>query len=92
MPDSALRTSSPEDVRAHRERILELAAAHGMSNLRLSPDGRLLARLEPERTYMDLADFELAIEDATGLTVEVVPDGVLNNSGHPHDLDAARPL
>jgi type II secretory pathway component PulL len=92
MSDAALRTSPPEDVRTHRDQILELAEAHGLSDLRLTPDGRLLVRLESERTYMDLADFELAIEDAAGLTVEVVPDGVLDNAGHPHDLDAARPL
>jgi hypothetical protein len=92
MSDAALRTSPPEDVRTHREQILELATTHGLSQVRLTPHGRLLAKLAPERTYLDLAHFELAIEDTTGLTVEVIPDGVLNTPGHPHDLDAASPL
>lgn len=92
MSDAALPASPPEHVRTHRDEILALAATHGLSDLRLTPDGRLLANLQADRTYLDVAEFELAIEDTTGLTVEVIPDGVLNNPGHPSDLDAARPL
>lgn len=92
MSDVALHASRPEELRAHREEIVGLASAHGMSGLRLTDEGRLLTRLDGERTYVDVAEFELAVEDATGLIIEVVPDGVLRNPGHPRDLDVASPL
>jgi predicted nucleotidyltransferase len=78
-------TTAPtlEELRARREAILQIAATHGASNVRVfgsvargqaRPDSDidLLVELEPGRTVLDLSSLILDLEDALGRKVDVV--------------------
>lgn len=72
-------------LRAKRDEILRLAAAHGASNVRLfgsaargeagpASDIDLLVDLEPGRTLLDHTALLLALEDLLGYPVDVVTE------------------
>lgn len=84
--------AAAEVLQRRREVVLQLAAEHGLSNVRVAGTGRLLVSVAEDRTYVDLADFDAAVEEALGVAVESLPDGVLANVGHSLDLDSAQPL
>lgn len=84
-----LPPATTTQLHVHRDVLERLAAEHGMRNLRVSPQGRLLATLDDDRTYFDVGDFEAAAAAALGAAVEFTPDGVLRQPGHTRDLDAA---
>jgi predicted nucleotidyltransferase len=80
---------SLEALRSHRRRILELAARHGVRDVRVfgstvrgesgpNSDIDLLVDVEPGRTLLDLIAFEQDLEDALGCSVEVLTDGGLS--------------
>ncbi len=79
-------------LRRHRQAVLQLAAQHGLSQIRVTPSGRLLLSVAENRTYVDIANFDASVEEAVGVAVESVPDGVLKNEGRSEDLDQATPL
>ena len=75
-----------DDIRAKRDAIKEIANRHGARNVRLfgsvvrgddRPDSDLdvLVEFEKGRSLMDLAGFELALEELLGRRVDVVSDG-----------------
>lgn len=67
--------------RAELARAAELletrAAKHGLSNLRLSTraDGDVVADVAPDRTYFDIAAFELEVEELLGWAPNIVASG-----------------
>jgi predicted nucleotidyltransferase len=79
---------------ADRDRILAIAARHGMRRVRVfgstargdagaKSDLDLLVEVEPGRSYLDLVAFWQELEDTLGRPVDVVSDGGLS----PHLRD-----
>jgi len=90
-------------VRAMRPAILELAAKHGMRSLRVfgsvargdetdTSDLDVLVDVEPGRSLLDLAAFELDLEDLLGWKVEVVTDRGISPYIEARVLQEAVPL
>jgi predicted nucleotidyltransferase len=80
---------SLEALRAHRLKILELAARHGARNVRVFgstvrgeagplSDIDLLVDVEPGRTLLDVIAFEQDVEELLGCSVEVLTDAGLS--------------
>lgn len=74
-----------DDIRSRREQILEVAARHGASRVRLfgsvsrgdassSSDIDLLVRLGDEATLLDQIALKHELEDMLGCTVDVVDE------------------
>lgn len=83
-------------LEAHADSIVAAAAEHGLRDLRVfgsvargedhfTSDIDLLARVDPGRTYLDIAMFQNRVEALTGFPVDVVVDG----EGRPSFLDDA---
>lgn len=77
-----------EQLQASREGILEIAARHGASNVRVfgsaargdftaDSDIDLLVTMEPGRTLFDLADLTLDLRDLLGHKVDVITDDAI---------------
>jgi hypothetical protein len=81
-----------QDLRRHRDVVLRLARQHGLTNIRISTTGRLLVSVANNRTYVDVANFDAAVEESVGVVVDSIPDGVLAQGSHPEDLDDVTPL
>ena len=76
-------------LQAQRARILELAARHGVHNVRVfgsivrgdasgSSDVDLLVDVDPARTLLDVIAFEQDLEELLERSVEVLTDGGLS--------------
>lgn len=79
-------------ARAHAAQLHALAAAHGLSQLRITPTGRLLVAVDERADYFDIIDFASHARQLLDRDVDVLPDGVLRNEFAGDDLHAARPL
>jgi predicted nucleotidyltransferase len=90
-------------VEAHREEILELAARHGASNVRVfgslargegaeSSDLDLLVTLEENRSLLDLVGLKQDIEDLLHRPVDVVTEPALSPYFRGRVLAEAMPL
>lgn len=90
-------------VDAHREKILELAARHGASNVRVfgslargegaeDSDLDLLVTLEEKRSLLDLVGLKQDIEDLLHRPVDVVTELALSPYIRSRVLAAAMPL
>jgi hypothetical protein len=55
-----------------------LGQRHGLSNFRHAGRGRVVADAEPERTYLDVAEFELAAEGMLQARLTVITSGALS--------------
>lgn len=77
------------DIRSRRERILEIAARHGASRLRVfgsvsrgtqtpSSDVDILVHLDEKRTLLDQIALIHALEDLLECKVDVVDDEAVN--------------
>jgi predicted nucleotidyltransferase len=74
-----------DDLKKHREQILEAAAENGARQVRVfdsvargtESDVDFLVSLEPGRTLLDLARPELRLERLLGRSVDVVTEGSL---------------
>jgi hypothetical protein len=66
-------------LRRERDRLQALAAEHGLTALRVTPSGRLLAVAEEGRSYFDIVRFEKAAAEVAGASVEVIGE----TAGHP---------
>lgn len=86
----------------HRRAILELARRHRADRVRVfgsasrgqdvsGSDIDLLVRFAPDADVFDLADLTVALEELTGLHVDVVSERGLRR-GAEHILTEARPL
>ncbi|HEY6323185.1 MAG TPA: nucleotidyltransferase family protein [Thermoanaerobaculia bacterium] len=87
----------------HREKILELAARHGASNVRVfgsltrgegtpASDLDLLVTMEGERSLLDLIGFKQAVEDLLHRSVDVVTETALSSYIRDLVLAEATPL
>jgi uncharacterized protein len=76
-------------LQAQRAKILELAARHGVRNVRVfgsiargdasaTSDIDLLVDVEPARTLLDVIAFEQDLEELLGRSVDVLTDGGLS--------------
>ena len=90
-------------VEEHREKILELAARHGASNVRVfgslargegteSSDLDLLVTLEEKRSLLDLVGLKQDIEDLLHRPVDVVTEPALSPYIRKQVLAEATPL
>jgi hypothetical protein len=59
-------------LRRHRDGLLALAQEHGLTALRVTPSGRVLALAEEGRSYFDIVRFEKAAAELVGASVEVI--------------------
>lgn len=78
--------SVEELLKVNREKILELAAAHGARNVRIfgsaargeaSPESDIdiLVEMKPGRSLLDLVSLWQDLEDLLGRKVDVITDG-----------------
>ncbi|MDE0546537.1 helix-turn-helix domain-containing protein [Microbacterium sp. C7(2022)] len=90
---SAMRPLPHEALERHRDELKELAAEHGLSNVRVfgsASDGTdttqsdldILVTRSPHVGLLTIAEFTLAAEQLLGVPVDVVTDGGLP-AGHP---------
>lgn len=79
-------------VRAHAAELAELAAAHGIHELRFASAGRLLGRVDHDRDLLDMAEFAAAAEQLLGAPVLLLSDAVLAKPNVSKDLVHARAL
>lgn len=88
---TGLPVASEDQVRASREELLALAERHGLSRLRVSASGRIVASVERGRGYVDVVRYEREADAVLGAHVDVVSDDVLDDAADD-ELRAARPL
>lgn len=88
---TGLPVASADQVRAGREGLLALAERHGLSRLRVSASGRIVASVEHGRGYVDVVRFERDAAAILGACVDVVSDDVVHDAAED-ELRAARPL
>ncbi len=87
------RTGADEGlVRGHAAQLAELAAAHGIHQLRFASAGRLLGRVDQDRDLLDMAEFAAAAEQLLGASVLLLSDAVLDKPNVSTDLVHARAL
>ncbi|WP_226530996.1 helix-turn-helix domain-containing protein [Microbacterium paraoxydans] len=90
---SAMRPLPHEALERHRDELKDLAAAHGLSNVRVfgsagqgtdtaQSDLDILVTRSPNVGLLTIAEFTLAAEQLLGVPVDVVTDGGLP-AGHP---------
>jgi hypothetical protein len=79
-------------ARAHAAELRELAAAHGVSNLRFVSTGHLLGHIEPGYEVGEDADFEIEAEERLRRSFFLITDGALRNPGVSPELLNATPL
>jgi uncharacterized protein len=95
--------SALDQVRSHREAILDLAYHHGLRRVRLfgsvvrgeeKPDSDVdvLVDLEPKAGLLDLIGFEQDLEELLGRKVDVVAEGGLSPYLESRILGEAAPL
>lgn len=90
-PTTGLPAASVDQVRANRDALLALAERHGLSRLRVSASGRIVASVEHGRGYVDVVRYEREADALLGAHVDVVSDDVLDDAA-ADDLRAATPL
>jgi predicted nucleotidyltransferase len=92
-----------EMLRAHRERILALAAARGARNVRVfgsvargdatpGSDIDFLVEFEPGRSLLDHGELLMDLEDELGCKVDVVSAGALRDRFRERVIREAVPL
>jgi predicted nucleotidyltransferase len=92
-----------QELREHRDRILALADRRGARNVRVfgsvaagraheASDVDILVALDSGRSVVDLAGFQLDLEDLLGCPVDVVTEGGVKSRLRARVLAAARPL
>jgi len=94
---------TPDDLLAHREEILRLAAHYGATNVRVfgsvargeaqpGSDVDLLVQMEPDRSLFDLAALVMELEALLGRPVDVMPDDAIYWLLRRRILSEAQPL
>ena len=98
-----MTTMTPASLVNRRQEILEIAASHGMRNVRVfgsvargdaRPDSDLdlLVDVEPGRTLLDVIGLEQDLEQLLGRKVDVVTEGGLSPYLQHRILAEASPL
>jgi len=95
--------SRARELRRNRQRLLEIAATHGVHDIRVFgslargeasavSDVVFLVNLAPERTLLDLAAFRREAEQLLGTPVEVATSDMLKERIRANVLAEAVPL
>lgn len=92
LDEAAQEPAGPERIRRFRSELKALAAEHGLHDVRVTPTGRLLVRLDGDRSLWDLAVFQTVVSERLGGHVGVVSAAAVANEGHGADLEEAVPL
>ncbi len=92
MEPSPLPAAVEVMVRGRGDELRELAARHGISDLRFASAGRLVGCVAEDRDALDTADFEIAARALLGADIGLFSDRVLGKSHVSPDLQAARPV
>lgn len=90
-------------IQQHREQIIEIAAAHGASAVRIfgsvarsepneGSDLDVLVKLEPDRDLFDQIALKQDLEELLGCPVDVVVEGGISPYLEERILAEARPL
>lgn len=79
-------------VRSRGEELRELAAHHGISELRFASPGRLVGHVAEDRDALDTADFEIAARALLGAEIGLFSDRVLGKQHVSPDLLTAQPV
>lgn len=86
-------------LKKQRDRILEMAAAYGATNIRVLGAGAdgvgdldLVVDMEPDRSLFDLVDLGRELGELTGRRVEVIVASTLSPRLQASVLADARPL
>lgn len=77
---TGLPAASEDQVRASSDELLALAKRHGLSRLRVSSSGRIVASVEDGRGYIDVVRYEREADAVLGAHVDVVSDDVLDDA------------
>jgi predicted nucleotidyltransferase len=91
------------DLQQRRTEILQIAATHGASNLRVfgsvargddrvGSDLDLLVDMEPERSFLDIVGLSQALEELLERRVDVLTDASLHPNLRERILADSRPL
>lgn len=64
--------ASPDLMDRYAALLVDLGRRHGITNLRHGGPGKVVADVEPGRTYFDLARFEMEVQSILGHDVAVV--------------------
>jgi hypothetical protein len=92
LPANEPASATEEVVRQHAAELAELAANHGIHDLRFASAGRLLGRVDPDRDMLDMAAFAAEAEDLLGAPVLLLCDAVLGKKNVSQDLVHATAL
>lgn len=77
-------------VRAHAHQLREIAAEHGISDLRFASLGRLVGHVAEDKDALDVADFEFVAIALLGADVRLYSDRVLCKPHVSPDLVTAQ--
>ena len=94
-PTTSPTVATPAHLRRWRDRVVSLAAAHGMTNVRLFIRGAgagLLVDAADDRDAFDVIALEDELERLLGGHVDVVTSGALRNPWDHADLERSEPL
>jgi uncharacterized protein len=92
-----------DDLKRRKARLMELAARHGASRLRVfgsvargaateSSDIDFLVEMSPGRSLLDLGALQMALSEELGRDVDVISEGGLQPPRRERILAEARPL
>lgn len=87
-----LPPATETQVRAHADRLVELAAKHGITQLAFASAGRLRGHVDDDHDLFNMFEFQRAAADLVGAEVTVFSDGALSNDNVSPDLRAASAL
>jgi hypothetical protein len=87
--DDQLPKADRAHVDAHARELRELAARHGIIELRFASPGRLVGHIAEDRDALEVAEFEVAAAQLLRADVSLYSDAVLDKAGVSPDLLAA---
>jgi hypothetical protein len=72
--------------------LRDLAASHGIRDVRYASPGRLVGRVSDDRDLLDVAEFDAAASELLHASVMLFSDRVLAHPRVSEDLRTARPV
>jgi hypothetical protein len=90
--DAELPKADRARVVAHADQLRELAARHGITELRFASPGRLVGHVADDRDAIDVSTFEVEAADLLGAEASLYSDAVLNKANVSPDLVDAEQL
>lgn len=88
----AAEAELPYEIAATRDtlvalkgRLYAIAAEHGVSRLRVTPEGLLYGTVDHDRPWSGTFAFEAQVAEELGVRVELISDGALDNPANPDE-------